>query len=89
MNRALLSVLVIILVTGSFLEQSDAIFRAAKNQIKKLQREVPVRRREGPFCYSAEGIERMRRYTGNPETEKSTTKFNHEEEDKSVDCLLC
>ena len=53
MNRALLSVLVIILVTGSFLEQSDAIFRAAKNQIKKLQREVPVRRREGPFCYSA------------------------------------
>ena len=53
MKRALLSIAVILAVAASlFVEQGDAIFRASRETIKKLQREVPVRN-GSPFCYNA------------------------------------
>ena len=51
MKTVLLSVVVILVVAGAFVEQSDAIFRAGKEQIKKIQREVPLRNGD-KFCYS-------------------------------------
>lgn len=51
MKRALVSVMVILVLAGAFIEQSDAIFRSGKEQIKKLQREVPLRNKD-QFCYS-------------------------------------
>ena len=51
MKRALVSVIVILVLAGAFIAQSDAIFRSGKEQIKKLQREVPLRNKD-QFCYS-------------------------------------
>ena len=51
MKRALVLVMVILVLVVGFVEKSDGIFRAGKEQIKKLQREIPLRNKDR-FCYS-------------------------------------
>ena len=64
MNKAFATVLVIVAFVTVLAEQSDAIFRASKDQTKKLQREVPVRNAQkgGPVCSNA-GNGRLRSLT--------------------------
>ena len=56
MNKTLLTVLVIVLVVGVFTEQSDAILRAGRDRIEKVQREPEMQQREAedvpdvPYC---------------------------------------
>ena len=56
MNKTLLTVLVIVLVVGVLTHQSDAILRAGKRELEKLQREGQMQQREAadmggvPYC---------------------------------------
>ena len=57
MNKALAAILVIVLVAGAFVEEGDAVLRAGRDRIEKMQRaleeqrEAPVRRGT-PLCYN-------------------------------------
>ena len=57
MNKALVAILVIVLVAGVLVKEGDAVLRAGRDRIEKMQRameeqrEVPARR-ETPLCYN-------------------------------------
>ncbi|KAJ7330634.1 hypothetical protein OS493_022249 [Desmophyllum pertusum] len=58
MNKALLTVLVIVLVAGVFVEQGDAILRAGRDRIEKMERDSEMQQKreqaatldELPYC---------------------------------------
>lgn len=57
MNKALVTILVIVLVAGVFIEEGNAVLRAGRDQIENLERRFEERRaarkRGGkPFCYT-------------------------------------
>lgn len=47
MNKALLTVLLIVLVAGVFVEEGEAVLRAGRDRIEKAQRDYELETEEG------------------------------------------
>ncbi|KAJ7330636.1 hypothetical protein OS493_022251 [Desmophyllum pertusum] len=69
MNKALLTVLVIVLVAGVFVEQGDALLRAGRDRIEKLQRRdsdltdteaAKIREELCQLCYNEDNVEKKK-----------------------------
>lgn len=66
MSRTLLTVVVILLVAGVFVEQGSALLRAGRDQIERMQRYPQMQQRETvengevPYCIMPDTVERKK-----------------------------